>query len=184
MIGEKWSGVPNCEHRATCSKCGTIESMEHILLECRYDARSLIWRKAEDIWPHGQQRWPRITLGTILGIGSIALTEEHPIDNRLNTRSVKTKGQTRLLQILISEASHLIWVIRCERVIHDREHTAQEIGMRWKQKINEKLTTDRITATKIKRDKQTTTLTNATWEEALKKQNITHKNWLNRQEVF
>ena len=119
-----------------------------------------------------------------MGIGSIALTEAYPIDNRLNTRSVKTKGQTRLLQILISEASHLIWVIRCERVIHDREHTMQEIEMRWKRKINERLTTDQITTTKIKGDKQNTTLTNATWEEALKKQNIMHENWLNRQEVF
>ncbi len=29
----------------------------------------------------------------------------------------KTKGLTRLLQILISKVSHLIWVLRCKRVI-------------------------------------------------------------------
>ena len=45
-------------------------------------------------------------------------------------------GAKRLLQILLSEAAHLIWVLRCERVIRDpddppRFHTEEEINARW-----------------------------------------------------
>jgi hypothetical protein len=38
--------------------------------------------------------------------------------NEQRAISTKMKGRTRLLQILISEASHLIWVLRYESVIH------------------------------------------------------------------
>ena len=185
MIGDKWIGIPSYEDRAKCLICQRRESMEHILLECTNDIRTLIWKKAKDIWPHGQNRWPNITIGTILGIGSIALQdEENDIDDRTNTRSIKTRGQTRLLQILVAEASHLIWVIRCERVIHGRNHTEQQVINRWTNKINERLTIDRITTTKIKRDPNFTKLTNATWKDALRKQGIQHENWTHHQEVF
>ena len=88
------------------------------------------------------------------------------------------------MQILISEASYLIWVIRCERAIHVKEHTAQEIETRWKKKINERLTTDKIIATKIKRMKHAGKLANATWEEALKKQGLPYEDCIHRLEVF
>jgi hypothetical protein len=159
--------------------------MQHILLECRHSARRVIWRKAKELWPHGQLRWPNITIGTIMGIGSVTLQDnEGHIDDQRNTRSMKTRGQTRLLQILVSEASHLIWVIRCERVIHNKRHSIQEIKARWTKKVNDRLNIDRITATKIKRDINYTRLTDATWRKALQKQGIPHKNWTQHQEVF
>jgi hypothetical protein len=37
------------------------------------------------------------------------------------------RGSTRLLHILISEAAHRVWMLRCERVIGDRKHTQAEI---------------------------------------------------------
>jgi exonuclease III len=42
----------------------------------------------------------------------------------------------------------------------------------------------RITATKIKRDKNFTRLVNATWKKTLEKQGIPHQDWLQRREVF
>ena len=61
------------------------------------------------------------------------------------------KGATRLLQILISEAAHLIWVLRCERVIQEKRHEGREIVARWEKAINRRLTNDKITATIIKK---------------------------------
>ncbi|KAH9025218.1 hypothetical protein EDB85DRAFT_1984442 [Lactarius pseudohatsudake] len=63
------------------------------------------------------------------------------------------KGATRLLQILISEAAHLIWVLRCERVIQGKQQNANETEARWFKAINRRLTEDKIAATKIKREK-------------------------------
>ncbi|KAN0111512.1 hypothetical protein V8E52_008535 [Russula decolorans] len=176
-IGDKWNGVPDCEQRAICQKCERTESMQHILLECRHSPRKVIWRKVKQLWPHGQRRWPIITIGTIMGIGSMSLQDE-------NQAGIARKGQTRLLQILVSEASHLIWVLRCERVIHGKRHTIREIEARWTRKINDRLNIDRITTTTIKRDRNYTRLINATWKQALKKQGVPHEDWLHCSEVF
>ena len=161
--------------------------MKHILLECNTDARELIWKKAKELWPQEWPGWPNIKIGTILGIGQITLTgNERQQEDENDARRRRMKGRTRLLQILISEASHLIWVLRCERIMHraNRQHTNQEISARWLKVINDRLTTDRITATKIKRDKSFTNLINTTWTKTLKTQGIPHRNWVQRREVF
>ena len=54
MIGDKWIGIPTYEGRAECLICQRIESMQHILLECENNIRTLIWTKAKELWPHGQ----------------------------------------------------------------------------------------------------------------------------------
>ncbi len=185
MIGYKWSNIPGFEARASCPMCKETESMRHILIDCYSIAHHLVWAKAKELWPHGQQAWPDITIGTIMGIGSITLPENQERGNDNSTaRSMKSKGRTRLLQIIISEASHLTWVLRCERAIRGTKHSPTQIKARWMKVINNRLTTDRITATKIKREKSFSTLVNETWKEALKQKNIYHRNWLQRREVF
>jgi len=42
---------------------------------------------------------------------------------------------SHLLQILITELIHLIWVLRCERV-QERTHSESETQARWFQAIN------------------------------------------------
>ena len=187
MIGDRWRNIPGFEQRQTCNICGREESMRHILLECEAEARKLTWENAKKIWPPEWGRWPELTIGTILSIGHISVTEpERHQANENNVTSAKIRGRTRLLRILISEASHLIWVLRCDRVIHrnNRQHTDQEVNKRWLKIINNRLTTDRITATKIKRDKNFTKLINATWKKALASREIPQHNWLQTREVF
>ncbi len=161
--------------------------MQHVLLECQSRARTQIWEKARGLWPDDGYQWPNITIGTILGVGQLSLPEnERRQNDEQASRTIKTRGRTRLLQILISEASHLIWVIRCKRVIHknNKQHANQEINARWLKIINDRLTVDRITATKIKRDKKHTNLVNAAWEKTLETRGILHQNWLQHREVF
>ncbi|KAF9472509.1 hypothetical protein BDN70DRAFT_763691, partial [Pholiota conissans] len=46
-IGDKWSSIPNFEHRANCGLCGEEETMEHILHECQNsEAITIIWKLA------------------------------------------------------------------------------------------------------------------------------------------
>jgi hypothetical protein len=55
------------------SNQGSEPNLSIPILQCQHDTRKLIWEKAKELWPHSQQRWPEITIGTIMGIGSVAL---------------------------------------------------------------------------------------------------------------
>jgi ribonuclease HI len=185
MIGKYWRRIQGCEDRGTCTICDTTESMSHILTECNCPPTRLIWRHAQNLWPFDDIGWPEINMGTIIGCGSIHLqTNNAPInDNQPNTGRTK-QGPTRLLQILISEAAHLIWAMRCERVIQGKLHNANEIKERWLRTINERLTIDKIQATTIKRDEGFTKLVVKTWEQALKKECELPIDWINNSEVL
>jgi hypothetical protein len=165
-----------------------MESMEHILVKCREKLTKLIWQLTREIWPEQTYKWPNISLGLILGSGSITAPKE---DAHLNEQQVEhdrrvrhAKGPTCLMHIVITESAHLIWVLRCERVIRGKVHTEGEIKSRWHQVINARLTDDRITATKIKREPKFRNLVKATWAPPLSKQGALPVNWLNNCEVL
>ena len=168
MVGEIWQDIPGHEHRERCSTWNDTETMNHILLECNSSARITIWEQAGEIWPHGRRSWPAITMCTILGIGSINSQPDVPAENNIQHNSkTETRGKTGLLQILILEASHLIWTLRCERTIQKKQHAPEEIRRRWAKAIHSRITTDRIQATKIRREKKFSRIAKATWNRVL-----------------
>lgn len=114
----------------------------------------------------------------------LPLGKRKPVQRRPQPGLVGIQRETRLLQILITEACHLIWVLRCDRVINQENHSVQQIKNRWLKVINKRLTTDKITATKLKRDKGTKGLVDATWKKALRKQGKQLTNWMQNKEVF
>ena len=75
MIGDKWKDVRGFQQRQMCATCNKVESMQHILLECKVNARKLIWKKAKELWPQEWHGWPNVTIGTIFGIGHISPLE-------------------------------------------------------------------------------------------------------------
>jgi ribonuclease HI/exonuclease III len=181
-IGAFWANIPNYEHRQICQLCGTIESLDHILTSCESRPRQIIWNLAKQAWPHNEQQWPEIAIGSILGVGCLKIKRAQ---TRQRDQVDKTdRGATRLLHILISESAHLIWVLRCERVIGDTSHNDSEIRSRWLKMINARLTEDRVTATKIKRTRGFTELVVNTWEQVLKKEGDTPNDWIHRSEVL
>jgi ribonuclease HI len=190
-LGKYWQWIERCEVREFCTTCGSTESMEHILASCPATARNLIWALTKDLWPHTQHPWPDISLGIILGCGSLTLPHEEQHQDNLDEREIRNQranknGAKRLLQILISEASHLIWVLRCERVVRDppRIHTISEIETRWLQTINKRLTDDKIIATRIKRDEQSLRKVKETWEPVLRRFSDLPHNWVYKREVL
>jgi len=184
-LGSFWAHVQYFEDRQFCETCDSTESMSHILINCRTPAVGIIWNLAKNIWPHENRKWPTMSLGMILGCGSITTIPAQPpqTDAPQNRRSSQT-GMIRLLQILITESAHLIWVLRCERVIQRREHGEREICTRWLNAINKRLIDDKITAAKIKRDKTTCNKVRATWEQVLKKQGDVPNNWISYREFL
>ena len=182
-IGSFWSNIPNYEMRQYCTTChDEIESMEHILTRCDALPTRIIWDLAKSTWPHSRHLWPEINIGIIMGCGSVNIPganerAPHLPDNR-------PRGASRLLQILVSEAAHLIWVLRCERVIQERPHTLNEIQSRWLRAINTRLTDDKIIATKIKRNAYSIQRVKNTWEHVLKKHMDLPTDWIDSPEVL
>lgn len=187
MIGEVWFNIEGFHQRGTCTPCDATENMSHILLSCRVGPVNTIWDLARRLWPHNDIQWPEINLGTILGCGSLTTkaNDQNGINNRAVGPSRRQRGATRLLQITISEAAHLIWVLRCERVIQEITHSQEVIVSRWYKAINRRLTDDKIIATIIrKKDIPFAQLVEATWEDVLKKDSDLPDGWINDREVL
>ena len=160
-IGEFWENIPLYEQRARCSICNeATESLDHILIDCHRGQANNIWTLAKSIWPTAFGAWPEIHLGTILGCGSVSPPTPQN-DNRPNP------GKSRLLRILLSESAHLIWVLRCERVIQETLHTNEAVKTRWYNKINHRLSLDRYIASKWNRKPITQEIVKRTWYPSL-----------------
>jgi hypothetical protein len=187
IVGAAWGRIQEAEDQQTCAICNTEDSMEHILTECNSLSRREVWSLARQTWPHASKLWPNISLGTILGTGCLSLPREHHVRNNVNQNPNPTqedRATLRLLQIIISEAAHLAWVLRCEHVIRGTNLNKQGIKNRWHRAINEWLTTDWITAYKTKRDKKFTKLTELTWKKLLTRNGTLPENWFQNCEVL
>jgi hypothetical protein len=164
--------------------CDTTETMEHILTRCREPPIQMIWTLTEQSWPREHLEWPTITLGLILGCGWINKNDNERQEGENRRWQWEQKGASRLATILISEAAHLIWVLRCKRVIRDRQHSDNEISTRWRNTINTRLTSDKIIATKIKCKNKFTNLVVNTWKPLLTKDRPLPHNWITNHEVL
>jgi len=69
-------------------------------------------------------------------------------------------------------------------VIQEHTHTISETYHRWLRVINTRLTDDRITAIRIKRDKQSFQKIADTWEHVLRKQRDLPQDWITSREVL
>ena len=188
-IGDYWSHIPGYETRGQCSRCNTTENMEHILTSCITKPVNIIWTLAKETWPHKPELWPEISIGTILGCGNLTNPEddeqdEGEEDQEDRQKKDNKKGMDRLRQILISESAHLIWVLRCDRVINDKTHTSEEIKSKWLRAINARLTDDKIIATKVRRGKISAELVTSTWQKALQKSSNIPRDWIEDREVL
>jgi ribonuclease HI len=168
-IGEFWTQVPTFEHRAMCQLCpGETESMEHILTQCSCPTRTTIWELARQLWPQHHRPWPTPHIGLILGCGLLSIPTVQPEDNTPHKRKAALKkGASRLLRILISESAHLIWTLRCERVIREVTHIEDNVKKRWLSVIDRRLQLDREIACKTRRDHKTTIRVKNTWSEVI-----------------
>ncbi|KAG1846174.1 hypothetical protein C8R48DRAFT_664350 [Suillus tomentosus] len=188
-IGDFWAQIPMYEHRATCSLCpGETETMEHILTQCSGPTRQIIWKLAKKLWPSTHRQWPEPNIGIILGCGLISIPNTQQAGNAPHQKDVALKkGASRLLKVLISESAHLIWTLRCERVIRETTHSEENIEKRWLNIIDHRLQLDRAIANRTRRDRKTTMKVKNTWSDII--HDTLHNqpppdDWVTNQEVL
>ncbi|KIY50081.1 hypothetical protein FISHEDRAFT_40068 [Fistulina hepatica ATCC 64428] len=151
--------------------------MEHILTDCQIPGQELIWKMVQEVWEKKGGNWSRMTLGKIM-----AAAIEKP---RLRQRGRTTRGADRLYRILITEAAHLIWVLRCERRIlnnddPDKWQTTEEIINRWLARIDTRLALDRIMTSRKKFGKKAikAEIVLRTWSGVLHGEKNLPENWI------
>ncbi|KAJ7018275.1 ribonuclease H-like protein [Mycena alexandri] len=139
-VGPYWSDIPTFEHWGTCRHCQVEESMEHILLECDAPGQEVLWKLAQRLWELKGFQWPVMNYGRIFAGGLVDVQ---------NGAGKSDKGANRLFRILISETAHLIWKLRCTRVIERNSNPARyyseaEIHNKWLHCINSHLKTNAL----------------------------------------
>lgn len=188
-IGDFWSPILAYEHWAKClTYQDEIENMEHILVLCNDLARKIIWDLAKCIWPTKHGPWPDLHIGIILGCGIISLPQAQNNENTRNNAWNRqlTTGASRLLRILILESAYLIWVLRCERVIHSTDHSENTIKKWWINAIDKRLQLDRALASKTRRNPKTTIKVENTWSDIIHDSSLQppQNNWATNLEVL
>ncbi|KAI0038160.1 ribonuclease H-like protein [Auriscalpium vulgare] len=185
-LGDFWAARHD-DDKARCGAClDPIESLEHILFQCDSDPVRIIWALATNLWPHGNETWPDLSLGIVLAAGNLEIfrqeAEEEGDDD--NTSPKRMTGASRLLRILISESAHLIWKIRCERQIGGKTHTKASVINRWMRAVNERLTSDTLAARNILRTERAFDIVHSTWKGTLQDEIFLPFKWAKAPQVL
>lgn len=139
-VGEYWNNIPGYEGRMMCAPCGAAEDLDHILLQCRCVGQDLVWRLARAALRRAGIELPVLNLGALLAAPCISAAG-------LGDKPRATND--RLLRIVLTESVHLVWKLRCERVVDPdfdpRGHSLVHITNRWLDALNRRLTLDQQT---------------------------------------
>ena len=174
-LGAFWSHIPGYEDRAECPLCHTEDTLEHIVAECESTEKKVVWSLTNRLWNRRYDGDLPRAEGAVLG-GGLAMyrTNEGRPDAAKN----------RLYRVLVTEAAHLIWVLRCERRIKGGDdpgnyHTEAAMSRRWHRRMNERMQIDCLLTNAFLyegRALKTRTVYN-TWEKCSTNTEDLHREW-------
>ncbi|KAK6966786.1 hypothetical protein R3P38DRAFT_3337725 [Favolaschia claudopus] len=170
-IGTFWDHVQNLEHFGLCTTCQVPETMEHITLDCNAPGKQLIWNLAERLWTVRFNTWPTLTWGLLMGCA---------LPRFRSTQGRQLQGKNRFFTIIVSTSMHLIWKIRNERVLENKNVTNSEVHNRWVSLINaalkrDQLLTNRARFGSLAKNKQ---LVLETWSGVLNNEDSLPDDWI------
>lgn len=150
--------------------------LAHILTECRAPGQTMIWNIVRALFTRKSIPTPEITLGVALGAHVFVVSNEEGVVERAKTRAAR---------LILTEAVHTIWVLRCERVVGwqetpERRHTDPEVVNRFAAKLNARVQMDQE-ATNVRRHKARVLSPNkviSTWQGILKDEHNLPADWL------
>ncbi|KAJ7155938.1 hypothetical protein C8R43DRAFT_1125843 [Mycena crocata] len=165
-VGKHWDNIPGHEDKGPCSVCRESETMQHILTRCKGSGQEQVWELASEIWKlKTGEDLPKPVMGQIMACAAIKRRDA---------------GTSRLFRIVVSESAHLIWRIRCERVLKEEPvPTRNELHNRWMRAINGRLQMDCELTNKRKYEKKALLkeVVQNTWSKVLKDETNLPKDW-------
>ena len=174
-LGDFWNHIPGCEGRAICPLCDKNDSLEHIITECDSTERRVVWEQANALWRRRHEHDLPASEGAMLGGG---------LANFKNRKGKPDAGKNRLYRILMTESMHLIWVLRCERRIANRDdpqnhHTEETVRERWYRQINGRMQIDCLLTNSFLYERKAlkTKKVHATWAKCSTDRTSLHSEW-------
>ena len=123
-IGNYWKNIPGYEEQASCKMCGSLETLDHILLECDAEGRKETWDMAERLWKETTKRsknkWMNPNAMLLAGIAGVKVLKK-----------VGDKNATKKYKDIAAETAWLLWKIRNERTIGGKAIKKEEVKKRW-----------------------------------------------------
>ncbi|KAI0670963.1 hypothetical protein C8Q78DRAFT_1069673 [Trametes maxima] len=173
-IGEYWEKIEGYEHRGQCSHCGVTENLEHIMLECDAPGQKEVWDAVRAMVRKKNDKQWNISIGSLLAI---------PTMSSWPPSKKGSKWDARFVRILFTESAHLIWKMRCERVIEHggdpgKYHARREIRARWLSAINGRLKMDQNVAhPRVKKGRIKPQIVHETWKGVLEDEGALPPDW-------
>lgn len=174
-LGSFWTRIPGYEDRAECPLCSKYDTLEHIISECVSTERRVVWEQANRLWRRRYREDLSTTEGAALGAG---LADFKSPDGRPDA------ARNRLYRILITESTHLIWVLRCKRRIANGDnpfdyHTEEAVKNRWYKKMNERMQIDCLLTNKYLYENRAlkTRVVYNTWAKCSTNKEDLHREW-------
>ncbi|KAK0468577.1 hypothetical protein IW261DRAFT_1346029, partial [Armillaria novae-zelandiae] len=128
IVGQHWKHISGYEERMQYKEYGIKESMDHILTTSDALGQEIIWMLACNIWRKKIKSELIITKGTIISCG---------MQPAMTHRSATKRTTEQFRRIPISESAHLIWRLRNECMINERQpYSENEISQRWLSTLN------------------------------------------------
>lgn len=142
---------------------------------CEHESVEMLWDMASELWEKAMKRPLVPTFGGIMACGTYVV----------GTTDTPNVAGSRLRRILVSETAHLIWKVRCDRVINDREPSMKTIRKRWTNTMNSRLELDKIMANKSKYGSKANPpkLVLRTWDGTLANEGELPDNWIRERGV-
>ncbi|RPD58238.1 hypothetical protein L226DRAFT_466248 [Lentinus tigrinus ALCF2SS1-7] len=144
MIGTHWlrpKMADELKTRAKCATCGELESMTHILFDCPAEGQETAWKLLKKLWQLTGCEWKRPCWGTAFGAACAVFK---------SADGARKHDLESLWCILCTEVVHMIWKMRCERIIQKggAEFTRRETTNRFYSALESRLMVDRRVAAK------------------------------------
>jgi hypothetical protein len=160
------------QDRCKCPHCGVPETMDHILTQCETPGQKEIWELVGKLWTQKHLEWRQPWIGNII---TCALTEFKTDDGKHAPRA------NRLWRIIVSESAHLIWKLRCERVIRNENtpFTPEEITNKWNKMVKTRIEIDcNMTSPKYGKKALKIKVVAQTWKGALENEEDLPSSWI------
>lgn len=161
MVGTNWlrpNYKPELQERAYCAHCrGEVDSLSHILTECRSPGQKEIWTRTKTLPAKRGIEWRAPTLGLLLASGLPVFKSDNVM---------RDVGKERFYRIVMTTSIQAIWSLRVKRVV-DNESTpfsAATVERAWLRAINDRLELDCL-------------MTNERFGKRALKQNIVKSTW-------
>ncbi|KAK0429607.1 hypothetical protein EV421DRAFT_1947584 [Armillaria borealis] len=139
MVGTNWLR-PNYkqefQERVYCKYCqGEIDSLDHILTECRSPGQKEIWRKTKQLLERKGIEWRALMLGLLLASCLPVFKSE---------KGKREAGKEQLYRIVMTISIQTIWSLRVRHVVENNNapFPADVVVKTWLKAINDRLEMD------------------------------------------